>query len=179
MTDCLVQKKMAFTNKQEMIHPFLQEVAEFIERYQPRYTDRLGFKAKVIITELLTNSIKHAGDVPTQVELLMNYDSLTITKTDSGKPFDLKHESLSWPLPPTTANPLTIYADALNGLFARIASPYSLSFYAEEYPENGEFFATISEHYGLMIICRASDSFVYEFDNAAKKNTFIVNIKFG
>jgi hypothetical protein len=174
----MIQQKMLFTNQQEMIYPFLQQVAAFIEQHLPAQAGQLQFKVKVIITELLTNSIKHSGDAPTEVELIVAADKLVITKTDYGDAFNLKDEPITWPLKAIHTNPIKIYADKLNGVFADVVSPYSLSFYTESYVNDDETFAEMYEHYGLMIICRASDAFVYTYHPQSKKNVFAVTINF-
>lgn len=172
-----VQQQLLFTNQQEMIYPFLQQVDSFIKQYLPRQANEFCFKARVIIIELLTNSIKHSGNAPTQVELQIDRSNFLIKKIDFGKPFDIQKQQLKWPVNDIPAQPLKIYADHLNGLFANVLSPYSLRFYTEFYDaaDDGDF-SDISEHYGLMIICRASNSFVYEYDAQSSKNTFTVTI---
>lgn len=160
-----------------MISPFLEEVFAFVKQYLPQKAAQLAFRVKVAVIELLTNGIKHCGDGTTEIELLAGGDQLTIIKTDSGKPLILKQgDEQLWPVTPAHPNPVKIYADALNGLFARALSATSLTFYTEEYPPDTDF-ADISEHYGLMIISRASNRFTYEFDQKSGKNIFTVTIQ--
>lgn len=180
--DVPVHQQMVFTNKEEMIYPFLKDVAAFINTRLPGKAAQIVFKAKMIITELLTNSIKHANDEFTLIELIANNHQFIIRRTDNGQPFHLNNPEnkaalLKWPLPDHLESPFKIYSDHLNGLFAHITSPYSLNFYAECYPEETVVFPDISEHYGLMIICRASNSFIYELDPVSLKNTFTATIQ--
>ncbi len=63
----------------------------------------------MIISELLTNSIKHANDDFTLIELIANNDTFMIRRVDNGKPFNLKNhdqseEILEWPLTGDPAN---------------------------------------------------------------------------
>lgn len=180
--DTAVRQQMVFTNKQEMIHPFLKDVVAFIKKNLPGRAAQVVFKAKMVVSELLTNSIKHANDEFTLIDLIANNEIFIIRRVDSGKPFNLKNpgnekEILQWPLIGNPETPVKIHADHLNGLFAHIISPFSLSFHAESYTNEAVVFPDISEHYGLMIICRASDSFIYELDPVNLKNIFTVTIQ--
>lgn len=180
--DTAVRQQMVFTNKQEMIYPFLKDVVAFIKRNLPGRAAQVVFKAKMVVSELLTNSIKHANDEFTLIELIVTNDIFIIKRVDNGKPFNLKDKDteddiLRWPLTANAANVIKIHTDHLNGLFAQIISPYSLSFHAKSYTDEAIVFPDISEHYGLMIICRASDSFIYELDPTSLKNTFTVTIQ--
>lgn len=175
-----IHQQMVFNNKEGMIYPFLKDAVSFIKTHLPDKTAQLVFKTKMIITELLTNSIKHANDDFTLIEFMVNDHEFIIRRTDIGLPFYLKNpddeqELLEWPLN-DVEGPIEIYSDHLNGLFANITSPYSLSFYAECYPDEMIVFPDISEHYGLTIICRASDDFVYEHDPQSRRNTFTITI---
>lgn len=179
--DTAVRQQMVFTNKQEMIYPFLKDVVAFIKNNLPGKGAQVVFKSKMIVSELLTNSIKHANDEFTFIELVTYNDTFIIRRIDNGKPFNLKSpdgekDMLQWPLIAPHKTPIKIHTDHLNGLFAHIISPYSLSFYAKSYTNEEVILPDISEHYGLMIICRASDTFIYELDPASLKNTFTVII---
>ncbi|MES2275062.1 MAG: ATP-binding protein [Bacteroidota bacterium] len=176
MNDWPIKQLLVFHNRVEKIYPFLQDVVAFIERHLPQKADQISFSARVIVTELLTNSIKHAGKGETGIELSISPDVFIIKKIDQGEPFDLKQEGATWPLDNDIKTPVKIYSDALNGLYANIISPYSLSFYAESYPNNNDTFEDISEHYGLVIICRASSSFVYLYNPRSRQNIFTVTI---
>ena len=177
-----VRQRMIFANKQELIYPLLKEVVAFIKKKLPGKAAQVVFKAKMIVSELLTNSIKHANDEFTIIELSANNETFIIKRIDNGKPFNLKgpdgeRDVLQWPLTNSAETPIKIHADQLNGLFAHVVSPYSLKFHAINYTDEAVVFPDISEHYGLMIICRASDSFIYELDPASLKSTFTATIQ--
>jgi anti-sigma regulatory factor (Ser/Thr protein kinase) len=176
MTAWPIKHLMIFPNRAEKIYPFLQDVISFIERHIPEKAEQVAFSIRVIITELLTNGIKHSRHEPSGIELNISPDLLIIKKIDNGEPFQLKGPGMEWPLTDKVDNHVTIYADELNGLFAKIIAPYSLSFYAESYPTNDERFLDISEHYGLVIICRASNSFVYQYNPRSQQNIFTATI---
>lgn len=180
--DTSVRQQMVFTNKQEMIYPFLKDVVAFIKKNLPAKAAQIVFKTKMIVSELLTNSIKHTNGEFTLLELIAAADNFIIRRIDNGKPFNLtgpgnNTDRLQWPLTGNLKKAIKIHNDHLNGLFAHITSPYSLSFHAESYSEGEVIFPDISEHYGLIIICRASDSFTYQLDPASMSNIFTVTIQ--
>jgi hypothetical protein len=176
MADRTVQHLMVFPNKAELIYPFLKDVIAFIERHAPNKAHQLIFKTRVIVTELLTNSIKHTNTEPSGIELLIAPNTFTIKKIDTATPFRFKGAESPWPLSMPAGTVLTIHIDALNGLFAKVNSPYSLSFYAESYPVTEDLLTDMSEHYGLIIICRASNSFAYQYNPQSRQNIFTVTI---
>ena len=175
--DRTVQHLMVFPNTADHIYPFIKDSMAFIERHIPEKAHQIGFKTRIIITELLTNSIKHTSTEPTGIQLLLSPDMLVIKKMDSGPAFGFKDMDTQWPLTDKEDQSITIYTDALNGLFAKVTGPYSLSFYDESYPDGDSNFADISEHYGLIIICRASHSFVYQHNPQSQQNIFTVSVK--
>ena len=178
---CPAQQIFLFNHQQEQISPFLKQATLFLTEHIPHKTQQLNFKVKAIITELLTNSIKHAGKAQTRVSLIVDGDNFLITKTDTGAPFAIKQSDAAapkwqWPLTGYTSKPFKIYTDHLNGLFARITSPCSLHFFTEDYEPGENEINGLTEHYGLMIICRAADSFTYEFNSHTHENIFTVRI---
>ena len=160
----------------ETIYPFLKGVVAFIEQHSLEKEEELSFKTRVIVTELLTNSIKHTTGNVTGLELNITDDALTIKKIDEGDPFHITNPSAEWPFTDLVDTTITIYADALNGLFAKVTAPYNLSFYTESYPVDDVILTDISEHFGLVIICRASNSFVYQYNPSSKQSIFTVTI---
>jgi hypothetical protein len=172
-----ITQLLIFPNKADVIYSFLKKVVDFIDQNIPENTADISFKARVIITELLTNSIKHVGEGETGIELTLNNDVFTIKKIDEGPPFNLKHNDVDWQLLGEHTTPITIYSDALNGLYAQIIAPNNLSFYAQDFPADEAGFTDLSEHYGLMIICRASNSFTYRYNPRSGQNIFTVSIK--
>lgn len=176
MTDHTIHHLMVFRNKAERIYPFLQDVVAFIERHIPEKTDQIIFKSRVIITELLTNSIKHAFAEPIGIELFISPQSFIIKKIDMGEPLYFTGIENRWPLTNPVESSLLIYSDTLNGLFAKVTSPYSVSFYTETYFDDDNNHADISEHYGLLIISRASNDFTYLYNPKSQQNIFTVTI---
>lgn len=175
------QQTLIFHHLPDQVHPTWQAAAEFVQQHVPLANSSLIFKSKVIITEFLTNSIKHSGHGPSQLSLTVNPEQLIIRKTDAGAPFSAHvEENIKWEWPLTTIphHPIKLYADALNGVFATVNSPHSLHFYTEDYKTDEDTPTDISEHYGLMMICRACDNFTYHFDAVTRHNIFtaIINL---
>ena len=171
-----MKQLFTFNNKAETIYPFLKGVIAFIEQHSLEKEDELSFKTRVIVTELLTNSIKHTTGSVAGLEVIINDKALIIKKIDEGGPFHINNPSAEWPFTDLVGNTITIYADALNGLFAKVVAPYNLSFYTESYPVDDVILTDISEHFGLVIICRASNSFVYQYNPSSKQSIFTVTI---
>jgi len=177
MAEQTIHHLMVFPNKAALIYPFVQKVMAFVEQHIPEKAAQIAFNTRIIVTELLTNSIKHTiPSSPIGFELFISPQSFIIKKIDEGEPLNFKACGGQWPLPNPVDSTFAIYADALNGLFAKVTSPYNLSFYTESYPEPDDALTGMSEHYGLMIISRASADFVYQYNPRSGQNIFTVTI---
>ncbi len=184
MDSFAVQKQFVFQKEREGVYPFLLSLIAFIEENLPERVIKqpVIFKSKLIITELLTNAIKHCGEGEVLFELDVSDDLLLIKKTDTGQPFYLTENkdrpAMAWPLKSCVHNNIGIYSDGLNGLFAEVLSERKLKFYTEEYVITSEGVGDISEHYGLMIIAKLTSEFIYHFDETTGLNTFIMTLRF-
>ncbi|PTR00942.1 hypothetical protein C8P68_101172 [Mucilaginibacter yixingensis] len=175
------QHTLIFQHLPDQVHPTWQAASAFVQQHIPGAGRSLIFKIKVIVTELLTNSIKHSGHGPTKLSLAINEGRLIIQKMDAGAAFSASvEEDIKWEWPLTTIphHPIKLYADMLTGLFVTVTSPHSLHFYSEDYEIGADTATGISEHYGLMMICRACDNFTYHFDAVTRHNIFtaIINL---
>ena len=154
------------------IQEYTKEVIETLSRYVTITEDNRR-RIKLILVELVTNSIKHSEDPNAEIRLTINHPQLTIEKVDVG--LQIKFRSAEQ-IPFEEVNK-TIKVDftKLNSLNIKIISPYRFKF-LDAYRENIDI-EHLPEHFGFYIITRASDNFEYHHNPWSKENTFIVNIK--
>ncbi|MGZ3943652.1 MAG: hypothetical protein ACXVJB_01850 [Mucilaginibacter sp.] len=137
------------------------------------------FRCKVIITELLTNAIKHAGKGSTRFDIEMDAQKLIISKTDTGMPLYLVNTRNNATKADAELNKRLISADFLNSLYAIWESENHIRFASEE-GSLDDFLPVeqVMEHFGILIITRSSDEFTYTYNKAAHTNVFRVKINF-
>jgi anti-sigma regulatory factor (Ser/Thr protein kinase) len=140
--------------------------------------DDIMFRSKVIITELLTNGIKHAGNGHTFFDIETNPGSVVIRKTDNGRPLHLinSHQHSAGQ---HIDNKKLISADILNSLYAIWEDDNHIRFASEE-ASFDDFLPVeqVMEHFGMLIITRSSDEFTYTYDKDTHSNIFRVRILF-
>jgi anti-sigma regulatory factor (Ser/Thr protein kinase) len=165
-----------FDNKVEKLVSALEYMLGHIATYIHRQADKedIMFRCKIIITELLTNAIKHAGKATTSFNIKADSKSLIIAKTDKGKPMyllDTKRQA--------GENKLLVSSDALNSLYAIWENDDRIRFESGDGLED-EFLSVeqIMEHFGMLIITRSSDEFTYTYDKKSRLNTFCSKIAF-
>lgn len=163
--------------------PFVIKINEWIEEGLPRdrSNDVLFFKTKLILTELVTNAIKHAHTNEFKLIVAIEPDLVKLTRVDNGNPFSLFSEgrALEWPLATGyIGKPVMILKDKMSNMFAVINDYYNIEFKLEEYSEDDEVVIdTLLEHFGLIIITKLSDKFNYSYDPNNHLNIFEANIK--
>ncbi|HVW13391.1 MAG TPA: hypothetical protein VHB54_06215 [Mucilaginibacter sp.] len=155
----------------------LQQMLEFISGRIPSGADAedILFRSKVIITELLTNAIKHAGEGSTLFEIESD-GRLLIRKTDKGAPLYLMSEK-DHSTESGSNDKKLISADPLNSLFAVKESENCIRFTSEE-SSIDDFLSVeqVMEHFGLLIIARSSDEFTYTYHSNTQSNVFSVSL---
>jgi anti-sigma regulatory factor (Ser/Thr protein kinase) len=147
----LASKQFLLPNTRQSIKPSVQEVLDFVINSLPAgiNAEGISFKIEVIIIELLTNGIKHAGTIETFLDVTIN---------------DVGHREL-------------LTKDGLHSMYAVVESDTQIRFVCEE--ENGDEVLDVTnlmEHFGLLIITKSSDTFTYEYDVDTGLNTFSVII---
>jgi anti-sigma regulatory factor (Ser/Thr protein kinase) len=171
----MAQKQFEFLNSNATTISVLRQILDYIKTVLPANTeaDTLLFKTKVIITELLTNALKHSGSNSTLIDIKVTKKILTITKTDQGNPLSLIDKTN------LTRDRITVTSDALHTLHARSTAKDQVQFLFEENNlDNITVIDNIVEHFGLLIITKAADIFVYTYDHHARSNTFIVTLEY-
>ncbi|MGZ3767513.1 MAG: hypothetical protein ACXVB0_16410 [Mucilaginibacter sp.] len=169
-----------FNNSTDALISSLQHMLGHITDGMPAQADAedILFRCKVIITELLTNAIKHGGKGSTSFNIEANDHHIIISKTDSGAPLYLinTHEH-------SVADKLEhkklISADPLNSLYAAWESENRIRFTSEE-GSMDDFLSVeaVMEHFGILIITRSSDEFTYTYHKDTDSNIFRVKINF-
>ncbi len=169
-----------FDNSAGKLVSSLQYMLDYISGIIPPQADAddIMFRSKVIITELLTNGIKHAGNGHTLFDIEPYADSMVIRKTDNGQPLYLIN-SREHSAEQLDDNKKLISADMLNSLYAIWESDNHIRFASEEVSFD-DFLPVeqVMEHFGILIITRSSDEFTYTYDKGAHSNIFRVQIIF-
>ncbi|WP_157488102.1 anti-sigma regulatory factor [Dyadobacter crusticola] len=149
-------------------------------------TEDLRSRFKWVVTEMLTNAIKHSG-VPECAVLIRNdQEKLVLEKADTGLPLTIKLENgagkVSWPLesimPPVA---FEIYQNGIESLQLTAPSTTRAVFSVKEMQHSDQpvISESTTEHFGLLILTKASDAFEYEYEAKTGTNTFrcIFNLK--
>jgi anti-sigma regulatory factor (Ser/Thr protein kinase) len=164
-------KQFEFLNNSFSISSDIKLILGFIEDNIVNKASSVLFKAKVIITELLTNSLKHSGISNTYIDVSITDVHLIIIKTDLGTPLSLisKDYSINKNIPITN--------DILHTLYAVLNTQYDVSFFCDENNMDDVLAVEdIVEHFGLLIITKAADKFTYRYDEHTKENIFKVTL---
>lgn len=135
-------------------------------------------RSKWIVTELLTNALKHSGNNVICFEIEIRDEVLQITKSDGGEPFSLliDGERKSYPAGFTEKDTYLLHEDDLSILYATITDN-ALIFSAEDNIEAIDITVQeLNEHFGLSIITRASDKFIYRYDSRTRTNFFTASL---
>ncbi len=175
-------KHYTFDNRTEGIYPLLNKIIPEIEQHTRVYgrNDRTLSLCKHLLIELLTNGVKHSDADTSLIVILLDEKEIEVSKYDDGKPFVLK-DYPGWPLNSIhKGKKLLIHKDDFFALYARIESENMISFEFEEYPIGTLNVTTnLAEHYGLLIITKASNSFSYRYSNGGMINHFKAVIALG
>jgi anti-sigma regulatory factor (Ser/Thr protein kinase) len=141
--------------------------------------EALMAKIKWVIMELLTNAVKHSGERESVLKIGITPDAIILEKEDYGKPLVLvgQHKKrIMWPLE-EVVRPVDfpIYHNGMDSLCVRTDETGRATFFIEELAEMEmpALLSDTSEHFGLLIMTKASDEFAYEYDADTGINRFI------
>jgi len=156
----------------------LKEILDFVNNNLPDNIAKVpvNFKVKVIVSELLNNAIKHAGDAETTFHIFIDDETIGIQKTDYGRRFN-PNNLLSMPgTSPGTR--IKISEDVIHKVYAIIENQSMIRFTCVEdttvsFPD----VLDIMEHFGLLIITKSADKFTYEYDYVTGLNKFSVILR--
>jgi len=173
-----ISKEFIFNNNAGDIYHLLTDIIDYIER-SGSVEEHTISKLKMVLVELLTNSLKHSGGDKSIMLITLSPDEITIRKTDTGNALAIKQEDgrLQWPLSPQQefAAEIEVYRDLSCTLKARLNGACRVQFFIEEFEAyQMPDLSKLTEHFGFMILARACNSFEYEFDITNGTNNFTV-----
>ncbi len=181
MQNCTDKLEFEFDNRADKLVSSLEYMLGRITGCMPVHADAedILFRCKVIITELLTNAIKHAGNSKTVFNIETSETRLVISKTDCGMPLYLINTRNNSAADDGHASKRLISADPLASLYANWESENHIRFTSEE-GSLDDFLSVeqVAEHFGILIITRSSDEFIYTYNKENKSNIFLVKINF-
>jgi hypothetical protein len=129
-------------------------------------------KIKLILLELVTNSIKHSKDPNAQIRLSINHPQLTIEKVDVGLQIKFKGTEQ---IPFKEINKQLVVSFSEKNVYAiQVLDRYHFKF-IDSFKEKMDV-QELPENFGFYIITMASDNFEYHHNPTLKENTFIVDI---
>ncbi|HEX8377389.1 MAG TPA: ATP-binding protein [Pedobacter sp.] len=180
-----IKKDFVFSNDSLAMYPLLNEIVSYFKIHLP--SEQYAFKisnCKQILIELLTNAVKHSNADTTIITVIINRNTIEITKSDKGRKFYLNNYTswppLSWPLERKyVGEKIKIYEDDISNLYAIIKSENCIEFDIEEYPiTKVTSSSNLLEHYGLLIMAKFSNKFSYFYNSETNLNQFttIINV---
>jgi hypothetical protein len=139
--------------------------------------DAIFMKIQWTITELLLNGKKHSGVAESKLNFELYENRVAVIKEDSGNPLklNLSECKLVWPLPKDqVGQQFEVYKNGMDSLCIRAVTRDKVEFYVTEQDDiqMPGLLSTTSEHFGLMIIAKASDGFSYCYDQRTGNNIF-------
>ncbi|MBK0379017.1 hybrid sensor histidine kinase/response regulator [Mucilaginibacter segetis] len=177
-----VSKEFIFNNQAGEIYTLTSAVTDHLLHNVP-VNDDIVIRLKMILVELLTNSVKHCGNNHTSLLVTLIDNKIILKKTDTGNTFNIRSGGMlySWPLPGIHHNDkvIDIYSNNNCELKAMVKNNCCLNFFVKEVGDTDDIehdLNTFSEHFGLMIITKACDVFEYEFDIGHCTNNFVATL---
>jgi hypothetical protein len=168
-------RQFEFINVSNNLTSALKEMLEFINDNLVENVPAISllFKAKIILTELLTNAVKHSFSRSTLIDICVADNCIVLKKTDHGMPLSLIAYA-------NTGEPrIPITNDILHTLYAIPEGNDTIRFACEEATmDDLVAIERIVEHFGLIIITKASDKFVYQYCESTKANIFTASLTF-
>ncbi|WP_439554746.1 ATP-binding protein [Dyadobacter sp.] len=169
------------------ISDMLNSCMDYVEQSRVRtndLTEDVRARFKWVMTELLTNAIKHSGVPECVVLIVSDSEKLVLEKADSGLPLAIKLENnggkVSWPLDSITPPvEFEIYQNGIESLRLSAPSINRAVFSVEEMESssNPMISELTTEHFGLLILTKALDAFEYEYEPQTGTNTFRCTFK--
>lgn len=156
----------------------LREIRGFISEFLPANVVQreIIFKVEMVVTELLTNALKHVKDADSHIRIYIDEEWLSIEKTDFGTKFNPNNfaEIFNHPV----GYEILHSVDELHSVYAVLENDSHVRFtckpktHANGIDPNG-----VDEHFGMIIISRSAEEFTYNYDADSGLNRFNVRIK--
>jgi phosphoglycerate-specific signal transduction histidine kinase len=131
-------------------------------------------RLKLILTELVTNSIKHSKDTLSFIKITVKLPTIVVQKTDRGCQIQFIKQSLPFneinkKNQVSFLNESNYQIEILDKYKIKFVDPFKDGFVLDQIPE----------HLGLYIITLASDHFIYQYDPKSGENSFIASLDCG
>jgi hypothetical protein len=130
-------------------------------------------RVKMIMVELVTNSIKHSTDENSSIKLVIDHPTVCIEKFEKGLKIEFSSTTQQIPFEEIDKT-IKISFSEENNHHIQTLDRYKFKF-LNPFVE-GLSLDQIPEHFGFYIITLASDSFVYQYDPVMKENRYTVNL---
>ncbi len=170
-------RQFVLPNTRESMIESLMEIRAFINDFLPAHAANadLSFKVEMVMTELLTNALKHVKDAESFIRIYLDDNNLTIEKTDFGSQFNPNNFADIFKQAP--GHKILLTHDDLNSVYAVLEMNYTVRFICEqEQNKNGIDISSVGEHFGMIIISRTAEAFTYHYDTASGLNRFNVRM---
>lgn len=171
-------RQFVLPNTRESMIESLIEIRAFINEFLPAHAANadLSFKVEMVMTELLTNALKHVTDAETCVRIYMDDSYLTIEKTDFGSQFNPNNFADIFKQSPGYKILLTY--DELHSVYAVLEMNDTVRFICEQKKNRNKIDINgVGEHFGIVIISRAAEAFTYHYDTSSGLNRFNVRMR--
>lgn len=156
--------------------PLLQQMLHFIEQcltLPEQNKQPLLFKSQTILTELLTNAIKHSGSNYTSISIEAEETTINLIKIDSGDPPQfLNCTALKYP-----GAAIILSKDPFHILQAIATEEGAIRFiHTDVQPAEQTDINSLSEHFGLLMIAKSAQHFQYHHRAEEGLNIFSARI---
>jgi hypothetical protein len=171
-------RQFVLPNTRESMIESIIEIRAFINEFLPAHAANadLSFKVEMVMTELLTNALKHVMDAETCVRIYIDDSYLTIEKTDFGSQFNPNNFADIFKQSPGYKILLTY--DELHSLYAVLEMNDTVRFICEQKRNQNRIDINgVGEHFGMVIISRAAEAFTYHYDTSSGLNRFNVRMR--
>ena len=181
------KKSYIFHNEAEGLASVVRNCVEYIKEQNEFLGVPVAIHSKIqwAITELLINGAKHSGSAKSRLNLKFSESDLVIEKEDSGNSLELTVDAgagkLNWPLSEKLVNQyFEVYRNGMDSLRVFTDSAYSAIFIVEEVEDEEMplLLVNTSEHFGLMIIAKATEQFTYSYEEKSGKNIFSIRFDY-
>jgi anti-sigma regulatory factor (Ser/Thr protein kinase) len=173
--------KLIFNCDLEAISDTVNLCVAEVEKHSEQLAADLGITTRIrwVITELLTNAIKHSGVDECVLTLFVDDEKVLFEKTDTGNQFQITEHNtnrlIGWPVEGRPLpGKLQVAHNGMESLWAEILTENKAAFFVTEVeePTMPPLSQDTSEHFGLLILTKASDAFEYEYEADSKTNRF-------
>lgn len=173
-------KQFTVRNDKGRLTATLDSILTYLHEILENSNNRNGIflRSKWIVTELFTNASKHSNNAVIRFDIKIENATLQITKSDHGEPFSvsINGERKYFPADFAEKHTYLLHKDDLSILYAAV-NDGTLSFCVEDNTDIADIaIPEIYEHFGLIIITKSSDKFIYKYDSSTETNIFTASI---